>query len=400
MYNKLKEAMAAFSRSSLSSFYPSFSGYSCQTEGRKSFACQNIRGSFTIQDRKIFFWKKLQKGVNGSESRKSTALKKKMNISTKAIRDDISDIALGPNGTYHILFTDGSQNFRGLPTDLYIKLMSRIPILPGVSFVSLGPQGEYFVKFEDGHCHWGGPRAPQFDLAVKYYDFNVESVSFGPDKTWFVRSCFGDADTNGLPQPHRNRIASLERNGHGIDCVSLGSNGDWWMKFDTGHSRFCTTDEDIRNRLRNGDENDKVVFGCNEEFAVIRDFSVDYWRVNDWFDESIEYKSSNLESEDLVYLDLQSIRYTQESINSNFGGNRGTIYDLHSALVNGSKCAEDLPYIRVVIYAGDYWSLDNRRLLAYKNAYEGCVPVKIVSQGPEFFRKLTTSSGGLYIHVI
>lgn len=219
-------------------------------------------------------------------------MKDRIHLTKATMHDDISGVALGPNETYHILFQDGRQAWRDLPTVLYNKLNGRAYNLPGVSFVSLGPQGEWFVKFEDEKCYWGGPTTSEFDLSIKDDDFNVESVTFGPNQTWFVRFSDGYADTDGLPQPHKNRIASLKQNGHTIERVALGSNGDWWMLFDTGHARFYSADKDIMDWLSNDNRKDIVVFGCDENFVVICDSSLDYWRVNKFFDEAVGFEGS------------------------------------------------------------------------------------------------------------
>ena len=70
----------------------------------------------------------------------------------------------------------------------------------------------------------------------------------------------------------------------------------------------------------------------------------------------------------IVRMDPQDIRYTQNSISSRFGDER-LVDDMIKGLKNGSITPDDVPAIR--IFKGDdgyVYSLDNRRLYAFKKA--------------------------------
>jgi len=88
----------------------------------------------------------------------------------------------------------------------------------------------------------------------------------------------------------------------------------------------------------------------------------------------------------------KDIRYTQDSISKDFKNNKGSIKSLIDKLKKGKISPDDLPNIRVVEKNGKVYSLDNRRLHAYKEAGVNKInvtEVKLTNRdiAKEFYRK-------------
>lgn len=80
--------------------------------------------------------------------------------------------------------------------------------------------------------------------------------------------------------------------------------------------------------------------------------------------------------------------------------NGGSIDDLAAALRNGTVKADQIPAIRLVQKDGQLFSLDNRRLEAFKRAGEN-VPYRMATpeEATSEAWKFTTKNGGTSIRV-
>lgn len=102
-------------------------------------------------------------------------------------------------------------------------------------------------------------------------------------------------------------------------------------------------------------------------------------------------------------LDPKDIRYTQDSISPYFQDHR-TVDDLIKGLKNGTISPDDVPAINVYKKNGIIYSLDNRRLYAFKKAGMSRINVKWVNTkdpkvAKEIGDKFTTITQGLSIIV-
>jgi hypothetical protein len=83
------------------------------------------------------------------------------------------------------------------------------------------------------------------------------------------------------------------------------------------------------------------------------------------------------------YLDPKDIQYTQNSISNTFGERTAhageSVDDLIDALKAGAVTPDDIPPLKVFEQNGKIWSINNRRLFAYKMAGVEGVPVKLVN---------------------
>ena len=97
--------------------------------------------------------------------------------------------------------------------------------------------------------------------------------------------------------------------------------------------------------------------------------------------------------------DPRGIRFTQDTVSPNFSDG-GTLTDAVRQLRSGQITAADFPTIRVVERNGQLFSLDNRRLTAFKAAQLDEVPVQRLNLSDpavqkEFARKFRPVNGGL-----
>lgn len=79
------------------------------------------------------------------------------------------------------------------------------------------------------------------------------------------------------------------------------------------------------------------------------------------------------------YLDPKDIRYTQDSISNKFRDG-SSVDDMIDSLKSGTLSPDDVPALEVFKQNGRIYSVNNRRLFAYKMAEIERVPVKWVSQ--------------------
>ena len=102
-------------------------------------------------------------------------------------------------------------------------------------------------------------------------------------------------------------------------------------------------------------------------------------------------------------LDPSDVRYTQKSIKGDFGDGR-SVDNMISGLKNGSIKQGDVPSIRVFEQNSKIYSLDNRRLYAFKQAGMKSINVQWVNPATpniayEISWKFTTINDGISIFV-
>ena len=94
------------------------------------------------------------------------------------------------------------------------------------------------------------------------------------------------------------------------------------------------------------------------------------------------------------------IRFSQDSVSATFRGG-SSVDDLVSGLRSGAVDPASVPPIRVFEQGGEWFTLDNRRLLAFQEAgvdipYVQATPAEIAAEAG---RKMTTTNGGTSIRV-
>ncbi|KAJ3082654.1 hypothetical protein HK102_001534 [Quaeritorhiza haematococci] len=274
-------------------------------------------------------------------------------------------VAFGYDCSYYARFADGHSCWEGLPTGLHNKLNGRQKSLPPVDILALNPASswEAFVQFKDGKQTWWVDD-PDFTKTMHSRNKRVEHVALGPDGTWFVRWVDGDWWYN-LPGRLANRLNGRQAYLPQLKRVVMDEWGGYWVMFEDGLTWWHDLPVPDKELRAEG-------------------------RAPDSFDQAMGF----------MELDPDDIRYTQRSIGQYLSGyDNYTIYDLAEDLGCGSVDITDIEKIRVVQDGSDYWSLDNRRLWAFKEAGLSSVPVRLVDANGEFYRKRNTVDGGWSVHV-
>ena len=98
-------------------------------------------------------------------------------------------------------------------------------------------------------------------------------------------------------------------------------------------------------------------------------------------------------------VDASRVRFTQDSVSPNFKAG-GSVEDLTAGLKNGSIKPGSVEPIRIFERDGQWYSLDNRRLLAFQNAgvevpYRVATPAEVAAEG----FKMTSTNGGASVRV-
>jgi len=99
------------------------------------------------------------------------------------------------------------------------------------------------------------------------------------------------------------------------------------------------------------------------------------------------------------FIDPHNVRFSQESAGANFSTG-GTISELSAGLKNGTVRPGDVPPIRLVERDGQLFSLDNRRLEAFRRAGIN-VPYRLANpqEAQNEAWKFTTTNGGISIRI-
>ena len=99
-------------------------------------------------------------------------------------------------------------------------------------------------------------------------------------------------------------------------------------------------------------------------------------------------------------IDPKKVRFSQDSVSATFKDGR-SVGDLRKALVAGTTTAKDVEPIRLFMRKGDFFTLDNRRLLAFQQAGVD-VRYRMATQkelARELEHKFTTTNNGASIRV-
>jgi hypothetical protein len=317
-------------------------------------------------------------------------------------------VALGCAGAYYIR-SELSSCWSNLPRELQNKLKGRQKSLPDVAFIALSACNldQYYVLFEDGKSQWNFCSS-RFSECVTEHDSIPKFVAFGPDDTYFVK--FEDGDwAYSLPNNLSSRLNGRQAHLPQIDKVAMNQDGDYWVQFEGGATWFDVQDDHLRYRMYEGNGCSQASLGestyfvcCSEcyDYDVTNDFK-NAWKEmrniefenersispDEEIDESGDESSSEME-EEIVWVDPNEIKFINNSISQKFKDG-STIHDLLRQLRNGTTDVSEIPIIRVVDLDQDgLWSLDNRRLWAFKKASLESIPVKIVIGDLHFFDRV------------
>ncbi len=107
--------------------------------------------------------------------------------------------------------------------------------------------------------------------------------------------------------------------------------------------------------------------------------------------------NTNSSSQKTCKMEVSKIRFTQQTVSPYFSDGITKVETLAQQLARGEVLAKDIPSIRVVRHKNQLWSLDNRRLRAFKDGLVETIDVMMVDLkdpniAKEFWDKLSSKS--------
>ena len=141
---------------------------------------------------------------------------------------------------------------------------------PWTTYLSMGSDGRYFLKFDDGTSEWVGSDS----LEEKILENKpVKRVAFGEDyETYFVLSELGGYSWNGIPSTMSAGINSNKYRKRTIDEVSLGPNGEWFVRWTDGSWKADGLPEHLDAKLakfgRGSSNIRQILFGPSDTWFI------------------------------------------------------------------------------------------------------------------------------------
>jgi hypothetical protein len=225
---------------------------------------------------------------------------------------------------------------------------------------------DYIACYEDSGWAWD-VRGRGLDESLDEIDGQIRCTALGPNESYIV--CSEDCDYwGGLP----TRAAQLlkTRSQYDVKWAALGQGGSYFILYDDG-AYYWGGDihRDLQETLDSTDKTIMRVCLCASDdsyFIQFLDGSTEWAAV---------YSFGNAVKAD-EHLDPREIQYRNSSIATLFSCGRN-IDDVADELSTGQCDVDDIPAIRVVKDRGDIYSLDNRRLYAFKQSGVRKIPVVV-----------------------
>jgi hypothetical protein len=178
----------------------------------------------------------------------------------------VTCIACGGKATIMLLENGSTVWTNGLTTKLYNRLIDRRQnALPPPEYVAIGSKDRYYVRFKDGVYAWTG--CEKMTKALKETDKIVKSVAFGAQMdSYFI--VYEDGWYQGSNVP-KSLIKILEDRGRkaDLDCVSLGPDGEYYMRAKNGRAWWEGTSKENLATINEGGSRVKFVdFADNDAF--------------------------------------------------------------------------------------------------------------------------------------
>jgi hypothetical protein len=173
----------------------------------------------------------------------------------------VTCIACGGKATI-MLFENGSTVWtNGLTTNLYNMLIDRRQkTLSPPEYVAIGSKDRYYVRFKSGVYAWVGCDA--MAKALTETDKNVKSVAFGAHMgSYFIVYEDGCYQCGYLPESLEVILERRALSGEDkldLDCVSLGPDGEYYMRAKNGRAWWGGTSKDSLARI--SDVKNRVMF--------------------------------------------------------------------------------------------------------------------------------------------
>ncbi|GAB4822344.1 hypothetical protein N2152v2_009390 [Parachlorella kessleri] len=139
-------------------------------------------------------------------------------------------LALGSG--YCVVERNGRAWWAGVPWELSNALLGRQAYQPLVDYVALGPDDSYFVQFTDGDWEHAGPSSMREALCEAFDDgIGVQLLAFTPNDGWYVLWEDGTSSWEGLPAGLQDILDERPDSLPGVEQLATGPNGEWFVRF-------------------------------------------------------------------------------------------------------------------------------------------------------------------------
>ena len=291
----------------------------------------------------------------------------------------ISHVSLGPNDSWILQYKNGSIGWSsGLPDRAYKLLNGRYnnknqQNIPLKEF-AMGDDNNYFASYQNGGSCYLMPDVPRLS---SQYEVNVHCATIGPDSSYIVLSEAG-ISWNRVPSRANQLIET--RNNSSLVWASLGINGTYFLMYSDGKTYWDSNNNKSLDKILSGNKPIEKVNLCASSpnyFVLFADGS-SAWAV-----------SHSLDNEILsdIRMSPQNIAYLNSSIKKTFSDGR-SIKETMYGLRNESISVDDIPAITVIEHDGRTYSLNNRRLWAFKESGVESIPVIVKQADASFFSQL------------
>jgi hypothetical protein len=170
--------------------------------------------------------------------------------------ETVTCIACGGRATIMLLENGSTVWTNGQTTKLYIKLYLHHMLYPSPEYVAMGSQNRYYVKFEDREPEWVG--CDDMTNSLKETNRSVNTIAFGERwDSYFIIYEDGWWEYHNIPD---SLVTILEDRGRKVDldCVSLGPDGEYYMRAKNGQAWWGGTSKENFSRI--SEDSDRVMF--------------------------------------------------------------------------------------------------------------------------------------------
>ncbi|KAJ1567573.1 hypothetical protein HK096_009413, partial [Nowakowskiella sp. JEL0078] len=280
----------------------------------------------------------------------------------------VKNVWIGTEESWFVLYTDGSSEWNNLPKIL-TKLLRKSASDPTI----LAFSGDcYYVQFPD-HSYWS---VEDTELSDYFNDYEIEQVEFGSNgcESYFVKFSDGSTAWNSLPRDLHNKINGRQKSLPGVSCLTFaeyGYDSAYFIMFQNRSYSWYSDDDCFDEAMEDASNHNGIDFvrlapDDSSIYYVKYGDGTSAWNVSDDFSRA---------ASSTKHIKTSQIRYTQDSISKYFQDGR-SVKKLVKHLKNESVSVYDIPYIECFVDEnGIWWSNDNRRLWAFKEAGLEEVPV-------------------------
>ena len=291
----------------------------------------------------------------------------------------VSNVAFGSNDSWVITDSGISTWSSGLPEPSYNLLNGRYNNRKqrnsAISIFAMGDGDDHFALYEDGAWDYSlsALSAKPLDSDLKQ---RIHCVTLGPKGSYII---IGDSHiiAQSLPFDVERTIESKKSS---LRWASLGVNGSYFLMFGDGTFYWDVEDLSLDSQLKRSKKTIKRLYlspTAPHYFILFEDGSCS-WSASVSFANTM-----NMTTE----MAPGKIAYLSTKIKQTFDCGR-PILDTMYGLKHKKMDVYDIPCIAVVKYKDVYYSLDNRRLWAFKTSGVDSVPVIIKKVNAAFIKKL------------